>query len=140
MKTKRSIVLMAAVMSVAGVFAGPTAPRTIKACVFQPPYALDVANIDATMQWEFDHLKQCDESLDLIVLPEASDRQARVHTHEEVIAAAKKYNAPLLALCAETAKRCSATLFVNALDFTPTGARNTTFAYDKTGACVGKYD
>ena len=132
MKTKRSIVLMAAVMSVAGVFAGPTAPRTIKACVFQPPYALDAANIDATMQW--------DESLDLIVLPEASDRQARVHSREEVIAAAKKYNAPLLALCAETAKRCKATVFVNALDFTPTGERNTTFAFDRTGACVGKYD
>ena len=50
-------------------------------------------------------------------------------SREQVIAAAKKYNAPLLAACAETAKRCQATVFVNALDFTPTGERNTTFAF-----------
>ncbi len=114
--------------------------QKIKVCVFQPPYALNAADIDSSMQWEFDHLKLCDESLDLIVLPEASDRQARLGTKEEVEAAAKKYNEPLLAACAETAKRCGATLFVNALDFTPAGARNTTFAFDKTGKCVGKYN
>ena len=114
--------------------------RPLKACVMQPPYALDVADIDKTMQWEFEALKKCDPSLDLIVLPEASDRQARVKSREQAVAAAKKYNAPLLAACAETAKRCRATVFVNALDFTPTGERNTTFAFDKTGTCVGKYD
>ena len=114
--------------------------RPMKVCVFQPPYALDPLNIDATMQWEFDHLRRCDESLDIIVLPEASDRQAKFGAKDDPIAAARKYNATLLSLCAETAKRCGATVFVNALDFTPTGARNTTFAYDKTGALVGKYD
>ena len=120
--------------------AAKPAPRTLKACVMQPPYALDVADIDKSMQWEFDALKKCDPSLDLIVLPEASDRQGRTRTREEVLAAAKKYNAPLLAACAETAKRCQATVFVNALDYTPTGERNTTFAFDRTGKCVGKYD
>ena len=119
--------------------AQPEPAHRLKACVFQPPYALNVADIEATMQWEFARLRECDESLDLIVLPEASDRQARLGSRDEVYAAAKKYNAPLLALCSETAKRCKATLFVNALDYTPTGARNTTFAYDRTGACVGKY-
>ena len=114
-------------------------PHTLKACVFQPPYALDVADVDATMQWEFDQLKRCDESLDLIVLPEASDRQARVRNREDIDAIVKKYHGPLMTLCSETAKRCKATLFVNALDFTSAGLRNTTFAYDRTGACVGKY-
>ena len=133
--------LIAACALAVASFAASAAPsRTIKACVFQPPYALDVADIEKSMQWEFDQLKKCDPSLDLIVLPEASDRQARVGSREQAIAAAKKYNAPLLAACAETAKRCQATVFVNALDFTPTGERNTTFAFDKTGACVGKYD
>ena len=133
--------LIAACALAVASFAASAAPsRTIKACVFQPPYALDVADIEKSMQWEFDQLKKCDPSLDLIVLPEASDRQARVGSREQAIAAAKKYNAPLLAACAETAKRCGATVFVNALDFTPTGERNTTFAFDKTGACVGKYD
>ena len=127
---------------VAAAVAAPASEpsRTLKACVFQPPYALNVADVDATMQWEFDQLRRCDESLDLIVLPEASDRQARVKDRAEIDALTKKYHEPLLALCAETAKRCRATVFVNALDRTPTGARNTTFAFDKTGACVGKYD
>ncbi len=116
------------------------APKTLKACVFQPPYALDMADVDKSMQWEFDTLKKCDPSLDLIVLPEASDRQGRPRSREESIAAAKKYNASLLAACAETAKRCGATVFVNALDFSQPSPRNTTFAFDKTGACVGKYD
>ena len=133
--------LIAVCALAAASFAAAGAPsRTIKACVMQPPYALDVADIEKSMQWEFDALKKCDPSLDLIVLPEASDRQARVGSREQAIAAAKKYNAPLLAACAETAKRCGATVFVNALDFTSTGERNTTFAFDKTGACVGKYD
>ena len=116
------------------------APKTLKACVFQPPYALDMADVDKSMQWEFDTLKKCDPSLDLIVLPEASDRQGRPRSREESIEAAKKYNEPLLAACAETAKRCGATVFVNALDFSHPSPRNTTFAFDKTGTCVGKYD
>ena len=132
--------VMTALALVAGGVCGADAAKPIKACVMQPPYALDVADIEKSMQWEFDALKKCDPSLDLIVLPEASDRQARVGSREQAVAAAKKYNAPLLAACAETAKRCGATVFVNALDFTPTGERNTTFAFDKTGACVGKYD
>ena len=142
MKSKFSILLTccaAAVMAVVAAEPVKGRPRTLKACVFQPPYALDVADIDATMQWEFDQLRRCDESLDLIVLPEASDRQARVRNREDIDAAVKRYHDPLLALCAETAKRCKATVFVNALDFTPAGARNTTFAFDRTGACVGKY-
>ena len=135
---KKSLVVCCAALAV--LTSAAASFRTIKACVFQPPYALDVADIEKSMQWEFDALKKCDPSLDLIVLPEASDRQARVGSREQAVAAAKKYNAPLLAACAETAKRCQATVFVNALDFTPTGERNTTFAFDKTGACVGKYD
>ncbi len=115
-------------------------PRLIKACVMQPPYALDVADIDKSMQWEFEALRKCDKSLDVIVLPEASDRQARVRSGDEALAAAKKYNAPLLSACAETARRCQATVFVNALDLSSSVPRNTTFAFDRTGACVGKYD
>ena len=138
---KKSLSILACCIGTISLLAAEpaTSSRVLKACVFQPPYALNVADIDATMQWEFDRLRSCDESLDLIVLPEASDRQARVRNREEIDAAVKRYHEPLMALCAETAKRCKATLFVNALDMTPTGARNTTFAFDRTGKCVGKY-
>ena len=113
--------------------------RTLKTCIMQPPYAENAAGIDASFKWLMDALRRCDESLDLIVLPEFSDVPGRFKTAEEFHAAAKRNNAPLLAACAETARRCKATLFVNALDSTPSGLRNTTHAFDANGACVGKY-
>ncbi len=131
-------VCVAAVASTLAV--GAEKPRSIKACVIQPPYAFDTAKIGESIRWELDALKKCDPSLDLIVLPEASDRQGRISSREELDAAVDMYNAPLLEACAETARRCGATVFVNAIDRTPTGPRNTTFAFDRTGALAGKYD
>ena len=133
---KETSLLLAVLMCVGAARAAPMNFRVI-----QPPYGLDASKVDEDVKWEMDALARCDASLDVIVLPEASDRQARVGTKEEVIAAAKKHNAPLLALCAETAKRCGAIVFVNALDFSHGAApRNTTFAFDRTGALVGRYD
>ena len=139
MKLKKT---MFAALALAAAVAMPGAARArmMKACVFQPPYAYDTAKIGESVEWELEALAKCDGSLDLIVLPEASDRQGRISSPAERDAAFEAYNAKLLAACAETAKRCGATVFVNALDKTPTGLRNTTFAYDKTGRLAGKYD
>ena len=82
--------------------------RTVKACVIQPPYAFDTAKIGESVQWELDALRKCDPSLDLIVLPEASDRQGRISSREELDEMVDRYNAPLLKACAETARRCAA--------------------------------
>lgn len=113
----------------------------MKFCVLQPPYPLDAEKVGEGVQWELDALAKCDASLDVIVLPEASDRQARVGSREPIVAAARKYGPALFAACAETARRCSAVVFVNALDFSHgDDPRNTTFAYDRTGQLVGKYD
>lgn len=142
---RNSAAAVAAALCAASVFAaeepaGNDAPRRIKACVVQPPYGYDAAQIERSVRWELDALAKCDPSLDLIVLPEASDRQGSIRTPEELKDAFSRYNAPLLAACSATARRCGATLFVNALDAAPGGFRNTTFAYDRTGALVGKYD
>lgn len=51
----------------------------------------------------------------------------------------KKYIDPLLAKCVETAKRCHALLFVNALYEVDGQYRNTTYAYNRQGELVGKY-
>ena len=96
-------------------------PRTIRACVLQPPYAFDTAKIGESVQWELDALAKCNESLDLIVLPEASDRQGAIHSPAELTNAVESFNAPLLAACSETARRCGATVFVNAIGRAPTG-------------------
>lgn len=113
--------------------------RPMKTCVLQPPYAPTAAGVESSFQWLLDNLAQCDESLDLIVLPEFSDVPARTATAAEYHAAVSNNNARLLAACAATAKRCHAVLFVNAIHETPAGIRNTTYAYDRTGACVGHY-
>ena len=132
---KKTIALMACLASAA------TFGEMMKFCVLQPPYPLDAEKVDEGVQWELDALSKCDASIDVIVLPEASDRQARVKTRGEAIDAARRHGPRLLDACAETARRCNAVVFVNALDFSHgEDPRNTTFAYDRTGRLVGKYD
>ena len=114
-------VVFAAVFAVATL--ADAAP--MKVCVLQPPY---------------DALAKCGGDLDVIVLPEASDRQGTVSSPSALTNAVERFNAPLLAACSATARRCGAVVFVNAIDKTPTGWRNTTFAYGRDGALAGKYD
>ena len=45
----------------------------MKACVIQPPYSMDLAKSDELFRLKLDYLDSCDESMDLIVLPEYSD-------------------------------------------------------------------
>jgi glycerophosphoryl diester phosphodiesterase/predicted amidohydrolase len=111
----------------------------MKFTVIQPPYAHDKAKIDESVAWEIDALATCGPDDDVIVLPEAADHQGAVSTPEEVAEAFASFHAPLLDACAETARRCNAVVFVNALDPAPTGFRNTTFAFGRDGALVGKY-
>jgi len=112
----------------------------MKVCVIQPPYAHDPAKIGESVEWELDALAKCGSDLDVIVLPEASDRQGTVSSPGALTNAVERFNAPLLAACSATARRCGAVVFVNAIDKTPTGWRNTTFAYGRDGALAGKYD
>ena len=124
----------AAVLSASNALAA-----TINTRVIQPPYAPDASGIGASFDWMIDQLGKCGPELDLIVLPEFSDVPGRTKTQEEYLAAVNANNARLLEACAATAARCKATLFVNAIDFTDKGIRNTTFAYDRNGECVGRY-
>ena len=111
----------------------------MKACVIQPPYSTDYSLSDQMFQWEMDSLDQCDESMDLIVLPEASDVPCLTSSREEFIASSERYKEPLLKKAAETARRCQAVVFINANYTTEKGLRNTTYAFDKEGHLAGKY-
>ncbi len=111
----------------------------MKACVIQPPYSMDYSKCEEYFQYKLDYLAQCDESLDLIVLPEDSDVPCCGMTREENLSAHHKYCPVLLEACKETAKRCNAVVFVNALYEAETGYRNTTYAIDRNGEIVGKY-
>lgn len=112
----------------------------MKACILQPFYALDFSRNDELFAWELDALDRCDETMDLIVLPEYADVPALASTREEHFASTEKYTRRLLEKCRETARRCGAVVFVNACSHTPAGPRNTTFAFDSKGEEVGRYD
>ena len=130
------LVVCAAAFAVAAL--ADAAPMKVR--VIQPPYAHDPAKIGESVEWELDALAKCGSDLDVIVLPEASDRQGTISSPAALSNAVERFNAPLLAACSATAKRCGAVVFVNAIDRTPTGWRNTTFAYGRDGALAGKYD
>ncbi|MBQ9735855.1 MAG: hypothetical protein IJV96_03620 [Clostridia bacterium] len=111
----------------------------MKACVIQPPYSLDLKKSDELFAYKLDLLKKCTPEMDLIVLPEYSDVPCATATAEDTLFYHQKYFDPLMAACKETAVRCDAVLFVNALDFVDGEYRNTTFAINRAGAVVGKY-
>lgn len=111
----------------------------MKACVIQPPYSSDVSYSDEYFDFKIDMLDKCDDSLDIIVLPEYSDVPCATSTREETLYYHDKYIKRLLEKCVETAKRCGAVVFVNALCKINGNYRNTTYAYNKNGELAGKY-
>jgi glycerophosphoryl diester phosphodiesterase/predicted amidohydrolase len=111
----------------------------MKACIIQPPYSRDVSLSDEFFKYKMDMLDACDETIDIIVLPEYSDVPCATSTREETLFYHNKYIGILLDKCIETAKRCNAVVFVNALFETNGNYRNTTYAINRSGEIVGKY-
>ena len=113
--------------------------KKMKVCVIQPHYSFDEKDVDVCFEGLISLLDQCDESMDLIVLPEYSDALADVKGKDGFYDAVDKYNARLLEKARETAKRCGAIVFVNAGYATEGGVRNTTHAIDRNGDIIGRY-
>jgi len=111
----------------------------MKACLIQPPYSMNRADSDAFFEEKLRLLDSCPADCDLIVLPEYSDVPCASKDKDELLADHVRYMPRLLEKCAETAKRCQATVFFNALDEVDGAYRNTTFAMDQSGKIVDKY-
>ena len=111
----------------------------MKVHIIQPKYYTDYAMSEVAFLWEMKALDECDESMDIIVLPEASDAPALCHSNEEFLLAHKKYTARLMEKACQTAKRCNSMLFINAYYDTELGIRNTTHAINRQGEVVGRY-
>lgn len=111
----------------------------MKACIIQPPYSRDVKDSEEFFQFKMQMLDSCDETVDIIVLPEYSDVPCATETLEETLFYHNMYIGRLLDKCVETAIRCSAIVFVNALSLEADGYRNTTYVFDRQGKLVGKY-
>ncbi|MBQ2719717.1 MAG: hypothetical protein IJF73_06585 [Clostridia bacterium] len=111
----------------------------MKICVIQPRYSFDEGELAPRFCELLSLLDECDESLDLIVLPEYSDVPADVKGERGFYEAVERNTDLLLQRAAETAKRCHALLFVNAGQRTADGVRNTTHAFDREGRPLGQY-
>ena len=111
----------------------------MKACIFQPPYSRDLGFSDHYFSYKLRLLNECDESLDIIVLPEYSDVPCAAESLEDNFYYHNKYFDILINKCKETAKRCHSLLFVNALSLEEGSFRNTTFAFGRNGELLGKY-
>ena len=112
----------------------------MKACVLQPKYSYDHSELNARFEELLAMLDECDDSLDLIVLPEYSEQPAdSLPGKASLYAAVEAHTDILLAKVSETAKRCHAIAFVNCGYMTEGGVRNTTHAFDREGNLVGRY-
>ena len=111
----------------------------MKACLIQPPYSRDVSFSDEYFDYKIKKLDECDSSVDVIVLPEYSDVPCATKDLEQTLFYHKKYIDILLEKCIETAKRCNAVVFVNALFSINGNYRNTTYCYNREGKLVGQY-
>ena len=112
----------------------------MKVCIVQPPYSTDYSQSEAYFRWEMDAFDRCDSSMDLIVFPESAATPCMAHNPEEMRLSQQRFFAPLLEKACRTAKRCNAIVFFNAHDKRDSGYYNTTFAIDRQGNVVGKYD
>ena len=83
----------------------------MKVCIVQPPYSTDFSQSEKYFQWEMDAFDKCDESMDLIVFPEATDTPCMAHSSEDVSESMNKYFDKIYQKASETAKRCNAIVF-----------------------------
>ncbi len=111
----------------------------MKACIIQPPYSRDLTFSDEYFDFKIERLRECDDSLDIIVLPEYSDVPCAAATREDILYYHERYIDRLLSECRNTAKRCRSLVFVNALSPENGDYRNTTYVYDRGGELIGKY-
>ena len=111
----------------------------MKTCVIQPHYSFNENDLDQCFNGLISLLDRCDDSLDIIVLPEYSDAPADVKGKKGFYDAVEQYGDIILRKASETAKRCGAIVFVNAGHKTKDGIRNTTHVFDRDGNPVGRY-
>ena len=107
--------------------------------LIQPYYSSKQKDTKTCFDLLLKMLDECTSDMDLIVLPEYSDIPAVQDTEKDFYENTKTHHDVLLAKASETAKRCNAIVFVNALYMSEKGGRNTTYAIDRHGEIVGKY-
>ena len=110
----------------------------MKFCAIQSPYPYTLEQADAAVDFAVQTLKQCDPSIDLILLPEYSNAPT-VFPEGECIPYAEKHTKLLIDTAVETARRCNAIVAVNYAANIGGRYRNTTRVFDRRGKIAGDY-
>lgn len=110
----------------------------MKVCAIQPPYPYKPEESEDNLKWIIQELDKCDDSIDLIALPEYSNAPS-IYTKEEFPQYVEKLTAPLLDAITKTAKRCKAIIAVNLAYPVEGKLRNTTLLYNREGEIAGNY-
>ena len=66
----------------------------MKVCIIKPAYSTDYSQSDALFAAELRYLRECDESMDNIVMPASCDCPALAKTKEQAEQSSEKYNMP----------------------------------------------
>ena len=111
----------------------------MKVCVLQPYNSFEKKDTQKCFDDMIALLDQCDDSYDLIVMPEYSDVPAVQGSNDGFHKSIEKYNAVVMQKAREAAIRCNAIVFVNAAYYDEGGYKNTTHAIDRNGNFVGRY-
>ena len=86
----------------------------MKAYIIQPLYSLNgKEDIEKRFNEQMAMMDECDDSADIIVLPEYCDCQSYMGSNELTYKMREKYNSVFHKKVMETAKRCKALVFAN---------------------------
>ena len=112
----------------------------MKVRIIQPAYTFNAEDLQKNFDGMIALMEECNEPLDIIVMPEYCDIPAAQKGKKAYLASIERFNAPFMEKAIEMAKRCQAITFVNCAYKTETGKmRNTTHAIDRNGNVVGRY-
>jgi predicted amidohydrolase len=111
----------------------------MKVCTVQPYYSFNEKDTQFCFDEMIKLIDECDDSLDIIVLPEYCDIPAAQDSKESFHKSIEEKNGIIMQKAIDTAKRCNAIVFVNAAYRSENGWINTTHAIDRQGNIVGKY-
>lgn len=111
----------------------------MKVCVIQPPYSTDYERSDECFEKQLELMRQCGDTMDIIVLPESADIPSLAKNLEERTKSVQRYTERILDESSKLARRCNAMVFVNARYKSDKGYINATYAYNRQGEIAGIY-
>ena len=114
--------------------------RNMKVCSIQPPYPYTLDDVVAHQNFILSALAECDDSLDLIVLPECCNAPTSLKDSVVFLDCVRENTPVLLNAVRETAERCNAMVAINLYDGEKPPFRNTTILFDRKGNVCGKYE